>query len=156
MAAIGGIGVLFNGIVLEIQKLLFTWNPGKLATEKEYQESLFNFLQAQLPDCVIRREYPEGGSIVDIYLRRPSFWGDEEVLFELKHNLSDSNEYKRLLGQLMEMKPEKRKIAVVLCGNSDRSMVQRLREHFKDHLNDGYTVFNASWEREPQMAIVVK
>ena len=155
MSAIGGVDVFFSGLVLSIRQLLTKWEPGELDSERKYQESLFNFLQTQLPDCIVRREYAEGGSIVDIYLKRTGFWGTDEVFFELKHDLSDKPEFNRLVGQLMDMEPKRRKIIVVLCGKTDRSMLQRLHEYFKDHMNDNYNPWMVG-DGEPRMAIVLK
>lgn len=155
MSALSGVDVFFAGIVLAVRQLLEEWTPGELDSEKKHQESLFRFLQEQLPDCMIRREYPDGGAVVDLYLKRKGFFGTEELFFELKHDLSDKAEFNRLVGQLMDMEPKRRKIVVVLCGKTDRSMVQRLREHFKDYLNDDYNPWMVG-DGEPQMAIVLK
>lgn len=155
MSALNGVGIFFNGVVLTVRQLMEQWHPGNLTSERECQESLFAFLQQQAADCVIRKDYPEAGALVDLYLKRKRFWGDDEVFFELKHNLSGKTEFTRLIGQLVELEPKKRKTVVVLCGTTERSIVQRLQEHFRDFLNDDYNPW-VMGDREPNMTIVLK
>ena len=156
MSALGGVNIAFNGLILAVRQLLDEWKPGELNSEREYQESLLDFLQQILPGCIVRKDYPEAGALIDIYLKRPGFFGDDEVFFELKHNLSTKSEFTRLIGQIMELEPKKRKVVVVLCGKTERSMIQRLEEHFKEQFNEGYNPLMPGWNAEPHMTIILK
>lgn len=155
MSGLNGASIILCGFIPAIQQLLEGWRPGGLSSEREYQESLFNFLEEQLPGCLVQREYYEAGSVIDIYLKRKGWFGSDEAFFELKYNLSGKPEFNRLIGQLVDMEPRKRKIIVVLCGTTERAMLQRLREHFKDYLNDDYNPWIVG-DGEPHMAIVQK
>lgn len=152
MGNLGGLDLFLNGIVSAIGRLLARWEPGEFENEKKYQESLFNFLSEALPSCLIRREYPEGGAIIDLYLRRSGFFGRDEVFFEVKKELSSKAEFNRLVGQLMDMEPKRRKIIVVLCGKTDPSYVHRLKGHFKEFLGEPEN----PWDPQPQMGILLK
>jgi hypothetical protein len=99
--------------------------------------------------------YPEAGALNDIYLKRDSFFGYEEVFFELKYNLKGKPEFNRLVGQLLDLNPKKRKIIVVLCGKTDSSIPLRLKEHFKEFINDDLNPFLVG-TFEPQMSILTK
>lgn len=131
MSALSSIDILWNGFTPAFRDLLNDWNPGDLDSEQQYQDSLFDFLRARLPECIVQREYNEAGSRVDIYLKRKGFRGDQEAFFEVKHNLFGKSEGDRLVGQLDAMDPERRKIVVVLCvlgSLDDQTMLGRLEE----------------------------
>lgn len=73
-------------------------------------------------------------SIMFPELTRNAWWmiSQTEVFVELKLNLKGKGEFDRLLGQITEVNPRKRRVLVVLCGDIKTEWYNRLREIYKD------------------------
>ncbi|GAH19881.1 unnamed protein product, partial [marine sediment metagenome] len=89
MGILSKIGFNLNpvGTVMDI---INKWKPGKCKTEKDYEKSLYNFLEKQLPDIEIVKQFGIGRTKVDIAVAR-------KVFIEIKYNLNSTSKLQRLL-----------------------------------------------------------
>ncbi len=123
-----------NGIVPSIVALLKDWHPSSLRNELAYSNALAKHLRAVLPDdAQVDREYRHEGTTCDI---RIAYKVDDEVFLEMKWKLRKKAECDRLIGQVEGLKPRKNKIIVVLVGDTNLSLLGRLKAHFNSHLAD--------------------
>jgi hypothetical protein len=123
-----------NGIVPSIAALLKDWHPSSLRNELAYSKALANHLRTVLPDdAQVDREYRHEGTTCDI---RIAYNVDDEVFLEMKWQLQKKAECDRLIGQVEGLKPKKNKIIVVLVGDTNLSLLGRLKAHFNSYLAD--------------------
>lgn len=121
-----------NGIVPSIAALLNDWHPLSLRNELAYSNSLAKHLREVLPDdAQVDREYRHEGTTCDI---RIAYKVDDEVFLEIKWQLRKKAECDRLIGQVEGLKPKKNKIIVVLVGDTNVSLLGRLKAHFNSYL----------------------
>jgi hypothetical protein len=140
--------VAFSGLLPSLVKVIEHWRPGDLASEPKYRDSLLAFLQRAVPeDCHIEKEYRDGGTTTDLYVRWTGLMFKGKVFVELKRNLDKKATLDRLIGQLDTLEPGRRAILLVLVGRTDRALLGRLKTKYKDLLETTY--------QEP-MSIVVK
>src|SRR5262245_29580203 len=92
--------------------LVERWKPINCAVEKDYEDSLYEFLHQQLPSVQVARQWAFGRTRIDMRV------GDK-VMIELKTNLDTTGEYQRLLGQILELKKREEPIVVILTGSTD-------------------------------------
>jgi len=136
-------GVAFDGLFPGLRRVIDDWDPGHLKSEKEFKDSLVAHLHQALPSGTrIEKEYRDGGTTCDIYLKWQGLMLSTEVFFELKHNLSRKTDFDRLVGQIIGLEPLKRNIVVVLCGDTDKALLARLVELFENNLNDESVLLN--------------
>lgn len=77
----------------------------------------------------MEKEYRHKGTTPDLYLRYTGILGTTtEVFFELKRHLTKKAEFNRVVGQIEDLDPGDNILYVVLMGESDPSLVDRLRE----------------------------
>ncbi len=123
-----------NGIVPSIAALLSRWHPPVMKNELAYSNALARHLREILPDdAQVDREYRHEGTTCDI---RIAYKVDDEVFLELKWTFRKKPECDRLIGQVEGLKPSKNKIIVVLVGDTNQTLLGRLRAHFDRHLRD--------------------
>lgn len=123
-----------NRIVLSIAALLKDWHPSSLRNELEYSNALANHLRTVLPDdAQVDREYRHEGTTCDIRIAHKV---DDEVFLEMKWQLRKKAECDRLIGQVEGLKPRKNKIIVVLVGDTNLSLLGRLKAHFNSYIAD--------------------
>ncbi len=112
------------GIVTDIIK---RWRPGKCKTEKEYEKSLYTFLEKQLPDIEIIKQFGIGRTKVDIAIGR-------KVFIEIKHKFNSTSKLQRLLGQLSLYKKEKDEdLIILLCGDVDKNILRQLKDEVEKY-----------------------
>ena len=116
-----------------VESLIKRWQPQNCKTEKDYENSLYDFLHRELPDIQITKQFAKGRVRADILI-------SDNVVLELKNDLDSTAKYQRLLGQLAELKEWKGKIIVLLCGNTDKNLAKALRTHVKDWMGDLFIV----------------
>ncbi len=132
-----------------VYKLVKDWQLQARPTEMQYRKALTIFLRERMPKGTrVDPEYRHKGTTTDIYVKQPGFFGSSEVFIELKRNLLQKAQYDRLVGQIEGLEPGKSAIIVVLCGETNPSMVTRLKEKYE--ITDGLIISG-----EP-MAVVVK
>ena len=115
-----------------VVSLIERWAPFECSAEKDYENSLYEFLHRELPDVQITKQYAMGRVRADMYI-------GGKVILEVKTDLNRKGEYQRLLGQILELKVRDEWIVVVLTGNTDPHFPKALREHFKDWVGVGFT-----------------
>ena|SRR5258708_37429202 len=113
-----------------VNKLIKQWQPQMLPTELKYRDSLCTLLRGNLSDSKIETEYRHTGTTIDIYVKKPGFFGSSEVFVELKRNLVHKAQLDRLVGQIESLQPGKNAIIVILCGETNPALVNRFKEKY--------------------------
>jgi hypothetical protein len=110
------------------------WHPSSLRNELAYSNALADHLRAVLPnDAQVDREYRHEGTTCDI---RIAYKVEDEVFLEMKWQFRKKAECDRLIGQVEGLKPKKNKIIIVLIGDTNLSLLGRLKAHFNSYLAD--------------------
>ena len=123
--------VALAGLVPNLVDAIGKWAPEALHSELKYRDSLLSFLRSNIPpDCRIEREYRHNGTTTDIFLSWKGIIFDDEVFIELKRDLNKKTVLDRLVGQIESLEPGKRSIVIVLVGQSDKSLVDRLKAKY--------------------------
>jgi hypothetical protein len=131
------------GMLESVYKVIKEWQPLNLPTEAQYRDSLIAFLREKLRRAMIEKEYRHKGTTTDIYVKKQGILGSTEVFIELKRNLKQKSQVDRLIGQLGPLKPKANYVIVVLCGETEPALVDRLKEHYSTMLDDleGFRTF---------------
>jgi hypothetical protein len=106
--------------------LIARWKPVDCGSEKQYEESLYQFLHAEFPTTRIVRQYHRGTQHIDLLIGK-------EVGVELKYNLHKQTEFHRLKGQLDDYLEWEISVLIVLAGATEPDMKKRLDEWVKKH-----------------------
>lgn len=106
-----------------VSGLVNRWNPGLCESEKDYEKSLLAFIEENLPGVEVVKQYGVARSRVDIVIG--SF---NKVAVELKKDLNSTSKVQRLIGQLRDYRDTFENIVVVLCGDNQGDLVQRVRD----------------------------
>jgi hypothetical protein len=80
----------------------------------------------------LEKEYRHLGTTLDLWLKWSGFISIEEICFELKVKLSRKTDYDRLVGQIEGIDPRKNQVIVVLIGDTDPALLERLRERYRE------------------------
>jgi hypothetical protein len=120
-----------------ITSLLERWAPRKCKTEKDYENSLFRFLNENLGDVQITKQYAQGRIKADLLVGK-------SVIVELKNDLNTTPKYTRLVGQLIQYRDWEGRIVVLLTGDTDVNLRKDLdrfvAEQNKEGLGYGKTI----------------
>src|SRR6266699_5716267 len=131
MPKLGKAQVAMNGLLGSLVGLIRDWKPGRLGAEIQYRDSLVSFLRASIPeDCRVEREYRHAGTTADAFVSWKGMLLSDEVFIEIKVNLRKKSAYDRLVGQIEGLDPARRKILIVLVGESDDGLVGRLKDKY--------------------------
>jgi len=95
--------------------LISRWVPKKCSTEKEYEKSLLNFLNKEIPDIKIIPQYAIGRSKADLLI-------GNDIILEIKKDLTKTTQYDRLIGQLTRYQEWKGRVIVLLVGEVDNNL----------------------------------
>jgi hypothetical protein len=140
MAQLEKLSVGWHGLLPSLTKFVEQWRPPSLRGETKYRDHLLSALREAVPDDTkVEKEYRHRGTTIDVWLKWQGVFSSEEVAFELKVNLLRKTDYDRLVGQLEGMEPAKYKTIVVLIGETDPSLLGRLKERYAKHLQDDIT-----------------
>lgn len=108
-----------------IESLIERWVPGPgCEAEKDYEASLYAFLNTELGELQVTRRYSRGRSEADIVVA-------DKVIIELKTDLDSTSEFQRLVGQLTEYQDWNMAVIVVLTGQTDANLGKELRARMK-------------------------
>jgi len=125
--------VSLNGLVKSLCELITEWQPKDLESELKYRDALVAYLRAHFPeDCRVEREYRHAGTTTDVHVLWKGLLSKDEVFIEIKRNLQKKTSYDRLVGQIEALEPGKRKILVLLLGDTDPALADRLKSKYKD------------------------
>ena len=112
---------------IRIEKLIKEWSLENCMNEKDYENSLFEYLQSSLQGIEIKKQYAQGRTKVDLMI------GDV-VIVELKHDFSTTAKFQRLIGQINEYNKWGRELLIVLTGKTDPDLVEELRKEMAKDL----------------------
>jgi hypothetical protein len=122
------------GIVLDdaddvIEKMVAGWVPVPGGDELANEESLYDFLNRAFEKFVVHRQYAHAKTRADLLV---DFEESGRVAVEVKANLTDRNEYHRLIGQVYSYLTEWNvHVVLVLCGRCDASLVKLVTKAIK-------------------------
>ncbi|MBE3139588.1 MAG: hypothetical protein IMZ53_03290 [Thermoplasmata archaeon] len=111
--------------ISEVKKAIKLWSPGKCESEKDCENSLYNFLHAHFDDVQITKEYGVGRTRADINV------GDK-VLIEIKKDLQTKAQKDRLIGQLEDYMKWTGATIILLTGETDPNLKKELDQYAKD------------------------
>jgi hypothetical protein len=127
-----------------IRRLIDEWQPTRPGLlEKEYEQELFSWLIAQLPDVPMIAQYGIAKGKADIVIQ------DQHVI-ELKLGFSDVCELDRCIGQLERYRlkwvdPQRGPVYLIILGSSDPEMRDVLYQWFARTSNSmWFTWFHVS------------
>jgi hypothetical protein len=100
--------------------------------EAENEEALYHFLNHAFDSAIVHRQYWQAKTRADLLV---VFESGPKVAVEVKANLTDRNEYHRLVGQVFSYLSEwECHVVLVLCGECDPALV-KLTKRAIDFLN---------------------
>jgi hypothetical protein len=113
------------------RKLIEEWQPLELPTELKYRDSLAAFFRERLDGSTVETEYRHNGTTTDIFLKQSGLLFSTEVFVEMKRNLHSKTELDRLVGQIERLNPKKNHIIVLLCGETNPALADRLKDQYR-------------------------
>jgi hypothetical protein len=119
-----------------VSGLLQKWTPRRCKTEKDYENSLYDFLHRELEGIQVTKQFAKGRIRADLVI-------GERVIVELKDNLDTTAKYQRLIGQLEEYQNWDGPVVIVLTGTTDPNLRKGLTAYVKKHrdiLEDKFAV----------------
>ena len=118
------------GLLVTLQKTLRDWTPSAQENEPAYSDALASYLRARLPeDARVEREYRHEGTTVDLHIAFDS----TEVYVEVKLQLQRKSDYDRLVGQIVQLRPERNTVMIVLIGDTNVQFLGRLRAYCRQY-----------------------
>jgi hypothetical protein len=108
----------------QIENLIKEWKPKGCETEKDFKESLFNYLEKKLEGIEIIKESGKERVRVDLAVAN-------KIFIELKKDLKNTGQLQRLLGQLELYSKKLDNIIVVICGEVDKNLLKQLMDKKK-------------------------
>jgi hypothetical protein len=109
----------------ETTKLIDAWMPAPLKTEKAYEKSLLDHLNACFKSISVVAQYGYERCDIDLCV-------GNEVLIELKKDLISTGEYQRLLGQLFMLGKWQGHIIVLIVGECDPYFEKHLKANIEN------------------------
>ena len=111
----------------KVEEIIKKWKPKKCKTEKDYELSLFKFLEKELPGIDIVRQFGIGRLKVDIAVGK-------KVFIEIKNNLNSTSKLQRLIGQLaLYEKEDIENLIILICGQTDKNLLRQLKKNVQDY-----------------------
>lgn len=101
------------------------WKPGKLRSEKQFENSLYEYLHKAFPEKQITKQFGIGRVLADLAI-------SDELLIEMKYNLKTTGQFQRLVGQLSGYKKWKGSVLIILCGTTESNLLKELNECLKE------------------------
>lgn len=128
--------VTMSSLIECVANSVTAWKPAEAKKEITYSAALAEYLREACPtDTRIETEYRHGGTTADVWLSWTGLMLKGKIFFEVKRNLDKKTDYDRLIGQIKALKPRNNKVIVVLIGETSKELLGRLREHYKDILD---------------------
>jgi len=112
-----------------VEGLIKEWKPKGCETEKDFEKSLYNYLEKRLEGKEITKQHGVGRSKVDIAVGK-------KVFIELKKDLKATGQLQRLIGQIEIYEKDLKNIIVVLCGEVDKNLLRQLVDGTKKYDGD--------------------
>ena len=108
-----------------LTSLFSKWHPRNCKSEKDYENSLYSFLNKELEGHQITKQYAFGRFRADVVI-------DGRLIIEIKYNLNSTAKYRSLLGQLAEYKKWPGRIILLLVGKTDPNLKEQLTSHLEE------------------------
>jgi hypothetical protein len=102
-----------------VTTLIGNWQPESCKSEKDFENSLYKFLHAELGDTQITKQFAQGRIRADLAI-------GTKVIVELKFNLNTTTKYQRLIGQLDSYKGWEGRVIVLLVGETEPNLFKEL------------------------------
>ena len=118
----GFIKDIFSPPIDNIQKAIKKWNPKNCSTEKEYENSLYDYLHEKFKDYDIKKQYGIAREKVDIVV-------NDKIAIELKIKFKTTAAYQRLKGQLDTYIKHFDYTIIVLGRSLDKDLFKDLEKH---------------------------
>lgn len=114
----------------DLYDALESCNFGPFFSEARYRNLAVRHLRGKFPKATFHTEYRLCSIRADIFVDLNRFWSaGAKVALEFKFNLSTTNEYNRLIGQVMSyQKLAEVEVVIVLCGQTKETLVEQLRK----------------------------
>lgn len=112
-----------------VEGLIKEWKPRGCETEKDFEKSLYNYLEKAMEGKEITKQYGVGRSKVDIAIGK-------KVFIELKKDLKNTGQLQRLIGQIEIYEKDLANVIVVLCGEVDKNLLKQLMDKTKKYDGD--------------------
>jgi histidinol phosphatase-like enzyme len=122
-----------------VVSLLEKWTPENCKNEKDFENSLFEYLHKELGDIQITKQYAVGRIKADLMVGK-------NVIVEMKTNLKTTNAYQRLVGQLTQYAEWQGRIVIILTGQTDINLLKDLKAFVKKQ-NDSFAVTLIDYDR---------
>ncbi len=107
-----------------VYDLVVRRQPTDCGSERDYEDSLYRYLNAAVAGEVFERQYSKAKTRADIYVH---FKDGAEVAIEAKYGLTDRGEFHRLIGQMYDyLATWKAEAVVVLCGACDPALAKHV------------------------------
>lgn len=121
--------------VSHVENLVKKWKPRDCETEKDYEKSLYNYLERVMQGKEITKQYGVGRSKVDLAVGK-------KVYIELKKDLKNTGQLQRLFGQLEIYSKDLDNIIIIICGDIDKNLFKQLRDQVKAYGGWGFGTFD--------------
>jgi hypothetical protein len=127
--------------VATLKSLLSRWLPRPYKREEDFEDSLYRYLQRELPDVQVKKQFSEGLVRADLAIA-------DSVLVEVKNNLDSQTEYRQLWDEIATWRNWDGSLILLLTGKVDPVLVKALQKKVK------------AWTRppvsEPKVTIIRK
>ena len=104
-----------------VSKKIEQWTPPIVNSEKEIEESLFNYLSTKFPNLSIRKQFSYDRIRADLLI-------ENTVAVEIKLNLISTVEFQRLIGQLEGYARWGKNMIVLIVGKIEPDLKYRVQE----------------------------
>jgi len=119
-----------------IKNAIKEWSPENCQSEKDFENSLYDFLVAHSQNVQVQKQYGIGRSKADIVI-------ENSILIEIKKDLNKKSAFQRLIGQIEEMLGWKGNKIILLIGATDPDFVRQLQKRASQGLfswSDDFTI----------------
>lgn len=122
----------WDGLLSNLERVVGDWRPRAYTRETQYSNALAEFIRDRAPKARVEREYRHFGTTVDVFVQWQGMFSKDSVFIEVKLNLSSKTAYDRLIGQIEQLEPKSNQVMIVLCGETNAALLDRLRTKYRD------------------------
>jgi len=109
-----------------VEGLVKEWRPRVCESEKDYEKSLYKYLEKKLEGKEITKQHGVGRSKVDIAVGK-------KVFIEQKKDLKNTGQLQRLIGQLELYSKDLSDLIIILCGEVGKNLLNQLKDKVKSY-----------------------
>jgi len=112
-------------------KIIKKWRPEDISSEKVIEESLYDYLVSKLEGLSLRRQFRYDRITADLLI-------EDVVAIEIKLNLTGTKEFQRLIGQIETYAKWDKDLVVVLVGEVDPDIRDRIETRLRTDWDELY------------------